>query len=728
MFERRLKAFLILPIICGLVLVGRLYQLQIVQGDEYTRLADAALISPKQFLPPLRGRILDRFGRVLVSDEPAYDVTVHYGVLSMNEGYLLRLAAPLRKKSPRWQAATGDELEAEVKRRIAKMWTTIHEVSGQSIRQLRERRDAVCRTVDRLRQHIAAARQRAGLDQPSERIRLKEEDLFHAVLRDITPKQRTRIELELSNLPFVRVEPSVRRVWTEDAEPLCHVLGGLGQVTADMIRNDPDADDWLACYRAGDEVGVSGVERLGEEMLRGKRGYEERCLDGTLNNHQAPIDGRDVALTIDFDLQRQIADLLVAAVREHPPATGASCVVIDVQTREVLALVSVPTYGATALQQDFTALRDDAIHMPLLFRAVQAEYQPGSIVKPVTLLAGFANKLVTPTETVFCTGQLIPGVDKWHCWTHWRGISGHGAMNAEDAIKHSCNVFFYTMGQRIGADRLTTFSRSAWRGQIDENEPQQGTGLIEERDGLIPTLTWMKEQRHRGFRQADGRNYAIGQGELGITPLLAANLFATLADGRYRAPTIIANDCRQRPASEILGVSPEAWALVRRGLYRCVNEDGGTAFKYARLDGLEICGKTGSAECVPRVIEQRFTFETDEGAGIKQSSIIAPTVEAACEMLDLPYGTACVKAEPLKRYPGLVDDNGEGGKVPTHAWFAGYAPYRDPRIALAIIIEYGGGGGHSAGPVARAIFETLMRCPQDYLGLRKTRLAAGGAP
>lgn len=728
MFERRLKIFLILSILCGLVLAGRLYQLQIVQGEDYLRLADAALVSPKQFLLPLRGRILDRFGRVLVSDEPAHDVTVHYGVLSMDDGYLLRLAGLLRKQDAAWQAATDAELETEVKRRIARMWTTLHEVSGQSIRQLRDRRDAVCRTVDRLRRHIASARQRSGLEQPPEDIRLKEQDLFHAVLRDITPEQRTRIELDLGNLPFVRVEPSVRRVWADDAEPVCHVLGGLGQVTADMIRDDPLAEDWLGCYRAGDEVGISGVERLAEEMLRGKRGFEERRLDGTLNAHQAPSDGLDVQLTIDLDLQRRIAEILAIAVEEHPPSTGGSCVVVDVQTREILALVSVPTYTSSQRRYDFVALRDDAIRLPLLFRAVQAEYQPGSIIKPVALLAGFAEGLVSPAETVFCTGQLIPGVNKWHCWTHWRGMSGHGAMNAEEAIKHSCNVFFYTIGQRIGAERLTTFYRTALSGRLDEQQPQQDTGLIEERSGLIPTLTWMREKRRRGFRQADGRNYAIGQGELGVTPLQAANLFATLADGRHRAPTVIANDGRRRPALEIQGISADLWKLTRRGLYRCVNEEGGTAFKYARLDGLEICGKTGSAECVPRVIEQRFTFEVDDGAGIKEWSVVAPTVEVACEMLDLPAGTPCARAEPLHRYPPLVTDNGEGGKVPTHAWFAGYAPYRDPRIALAVIVEYGGGGGHTAGPVARAVFEALAHCPQDYLGLAKSRSAAGGPP
>jgi penicillin-binding protein 2 len=726
MFERRLKIVLLLPILCGVVIVARLYQLQIVQGEEYQRLADAALVSPKQFLPPLRGRILDRSGRVLVSDEPAYDVTVHYGVLSMNKAYLLRLAGHLRKEDPRWREATEAELGMEVERRMGRMWITLHETSGQSMRRLLDRRNALWRAVERLRAHIADARQRRGEDQPVEKIRLKEDDLFHTVLHDVTPQQRTQIELELSDLPFVRVEPSVRRIWAEGTEPLCHVLGSMGQVSAETIRSDPQPDDWLACYRAGDEAGVSGVERLREQMLRGKRGFEEKYLDGKLSDSAAPIDGLDVQLTVDLDLQRRVEEILLAAVREHPPSTGASCVVIDVETREILALVSVPTFQRLQFQDDYSSLRDDATHMPLLFRAVQAEYQPGSIVKPVALLAGFANNLVTPEETVFCSGQLIPGVDKWHCWTHWRGMSGHGAMNAEDAIKNSCNVYFYTLGQRINAERLTRFYRLALRGQIDDSSPQLDTGLIEERSGLIPTPEWMKSRRNRGFRQADGRNYAIGQGELLVTPLQAANLFATLADGRYRAPTIIANDCRDRPAVELNGVSAEAWRLVRRGLYRCVNEEGGTAFKYARLDSLEICGKTGSAECVPRVVEQRFTFQVDQGAGTSEISIIAPTIEAACEMLGLPYGTPCARSEPVRRYPSTVADNGEGGKVPTHAWFAGYAPYKKPKIALAVIVEYGGGGGHTAGPVAQAVFQTLQESPQGYLPRAGARYASGG--
>lgn len=710
MFERRLKVILFLPIICGIIIIARLYQLQVLKGDEYNEQADAALVSPKQFLPPLRGRILDRFGRVLVSDEPAHDVTAHYGILSMSKSYLLLLADRMRKHEPNWQRASDAALEAEVKRRLAEMWLTLERVSGVSMHRFRIRRDAICDSVERLRRHIWKARRANGLDAPLDKLRLREEDMFHPILRGVTPEVRTRIELELSHRPYLRVEPSVRRVWRDDAEPLCHVLGRLGQVSVERIRSDPLRDDLLASYRAGDEAGITGVERLGEQMLRGKRGFEEKYRDGRGKAHAAPMDGLDLQLTFDLDLQHSIAEILAAAVAELPASTGASCVVIDVASREVLALVSVPTYNADALQHNYAALRDDARRRPLLFRAVSEEYQPGSILKPVALLAGFANGLVDPAMTVHCDGQLIPGVDKWHCWTHWRGMPGHGDIAAEEAIQHSCNVYFYTLGQRINPRRLTDFYRAFILGH-DDASITCGTGLVEERSGIIPTRDWMRTHRNRKFRPADGRNYAIGQGEIQLTPLQAANMFATIATGSHRDPTIIANDMRDRPANPINGVSAAAWRLTRRGLYRCVNEQGGTAYKYARLERVEICGKTGSAQCVPRVALQRFTF-SGAGDDAKEQVVVAPTIEAALENLDLPQGTTPVKREVVERYP---PPDPESGKIPTHAWFAGYAPYRHPKIALAVVVEHGGSGGRTAGPVARQVFEALLQSPRGYL-------------
>ncbi len=736
MFERRLRIILILPILIGIVIVARLAHLQLVRGDYYAAQQDAALVAPRQYLPALRGSILDREGRLLVSDEPAHDVTVHYGALSMSDRYLTLLADRLRRTRPDLRGADNATLAEEAARQVARMWIRLEAITGTPIADLRRRRDSVCRSVESLRRYLAAARseatRRAGADaapahsfgfgqpprtdQSIESIHLREDELFHPILRDISPQVRTAVEVELADLPFVRVEPSVRRVAQAGTQSFCHILGRLGQVSPELLRDDPNAADPLAAYRADDEAGVSGVERLCEGMLRGKRGYEELFLDKSLKERAAAQDGLDVQLTIDLGVQQRIADLLATAVADNPPSTGAACVVLDVQTREIIALVSVPTYDPTDLRSNYASLRDDTRTVPLRFRAVAEEYQPGSILKPASLLAGLALGAVNTDTRIFCSGALIPGAARWHCWTHWRGMAGHGDVDAVQAIQHSCNIYFYTLGQKLGADALTRF----YERFLGLSFAPRGTGLIEERTGIIPTRDWLRENRKRDVTVADGRNYAIGQGELQITPLQAANLFATLAMGAFREPTLIANDARPRPMFHFDEISPQVWETVRRGVYECVNTEGGTAYKYARMDAVEICGKTGSAECVARVTQWRYHFTVP--ADGRSATIVAPTIESAREQLGLPDDTPCTKREIVERYPPPVASGNSASNAknaaPTHAWFAGYAPFRQPRIALAVILEHGGGGGHAAGPVARQIVEVLMNAPKPYLSGR----------
>ncbi|GMU33356.1 MAG: hypothetical protein AMXMBFR20_12280 [Planctomycetia bacterium] len=716
MFERRLKIVLALPVICCLIIVWRLYNIQIVDGAKYVEKERDSLLAPKQFLPPLRGNIRDRFGQVLVSDEPAHDVTVHYGALSLSEPFLLKVAAILKQQDPTLAGLHARELEREVRGRIAAMWLTLEKVSGIPMAELRSRRDAICRSVEDLRMHIWRRRKDMGFDEPLEKLRLREEDQSHPIIRDVSPQVRTRIELEISHLPLVRIEPSVRRVWRPEARSLCHVLGRLGQVSSELIKSDPQGDDWLACYRPGDLVGTAGVERLGEAMLRGKRGFEERFLGESIHETSPPIDGLDVQLSVDLQLQQRVSEILVDTVAAQTPATGASCVILDVASREILALVSVPGFDPEELATNYAKLRDDSRHVPLRFRAVGEEYQPGSIIKPVSLLAAFSWDILSPQSRVFCDGAFIPGSSKWHCWTHWRGMAGHGDMTAETAIQHSCNVYFYNLGQKLQAARLTDFYRQFVRGEIGDATSDHGTGLIEERDGNIPTADWIRRHRKGGaFSIADGRNYAIGQGEIMVTPLQAANIFATLAAGAYRDPTLIANDGRERPELPIPRINREDWEVVRRGLYRCVNEDGGTAYKHVHMSQLAICGKTGSAQCVPRVSKRRYTFELPGGEDVV---VVAPTVEAAREALNIDPGIKPKRREIAETWP--PKDAGKD-EVPTHAWFTGYAPADNPRIALAIIIEYGGGGGATAGPAAKAVFEELMASPRGYLTADFTR-------
>ena len=174
MFERRLKILLTLPILVGVVLIARLYQVQVLHGVEYRRQADEALISPRLYLQPLRGRILDRFGRILVSDEPAHDVTIHYGVLSMQRTYVILYANRIRQFEPAWRERDRDELEAEAQRRIGEMWLKLEEASGVPLAELRQRRDAICASINSMRDYLVSARREKGLADPAERIRLRE--------------------------------------------------------------------------------------------------------------------------------------------------------------------------------------------------------------------------------------------------------------------------------------------------------------------------------------------------------------------------------------------------------------------------------------------------------------------------------------------------------------------------------------------------------------------------
>lgn len=712
MFERRLRVILVLACFGALALTVRLFQIQVLQGAEFHALSEAALESPPQTLLPVRGRVLDRQGRILAADQPSYDVTVHYGLLSMSPDYLKQMARrarldPAIRALPAAEAA--EKARESVRERIAAMWVQLSRASGVPTAELRARRDELCRRVESLRGYIASARSVGGAIVDPAEVHLAEDEMRHPLIRDVSPAVRARIETDLADLPAVRVDASVRRAGYK-LSSLSHVLGRMGEVSSAQMEDDPFRDDDLRRYLPGEKLGVSGVERLAESRLRGVRGARQTNRDGHEIFHVPPQDGHDVQLTIDADLQERVLQLLNEAIAAHPPATGAACVIIDVRSREVLALVSAPSYDPDDFNEHYRALRDDVRRRPLLFRAVSEEYPPGSILKPAALLAGLSSGIISPRDSVECRGRLLPDVDAWYCWTQWRHLAPHGPQMAVDALQHSCNVYFYTLGQRVGAARLTAFYRAILQGRIGGREQPAGVGLVAERDGFLPTEPELIALRKKGYQLSDSRNYALGQGEIQITPLQAANLFATIAAGRYREPTLIRNDDRPRPELALPGVSQRDLSVVWEGLYRCVNEPGGTAHEGARMDEIIVCGKTGSAQTVSRVTRWRFTFEMPDG---REEQVEAPTLEAAREALGIPPTVRVKHREILERWPPPPEDSADD--TPTHAWFAGFAPREDPRVAVALIIEFGASGGRVAAPIGRRVFEALLDSPAGYL-------------
>jgi cell division protein FtsI/penicillin-binding protein 2 len=730
MFEKRLTWFWILLTAIAALIVGRLAQVQVVSAAEYDALAERLLTRSPDYVTAPRGTIRDRNGVPLVSDEPTFDVCVHFAVLSRpldpERRYLARIAEAARARGDYPEdmrlAQIADHLRDE---KLPWMWERLSELTGWPVDELWRRADDVRAGVERVK---AAVRR----SNPTVR-EIAEERQRLPLIEEISSHVALSVRLELEREGWLRVQPGARRV-AHDADALVHVLGRLGAASPERIANDPLSAEELRGLRAGDRCGVSGVERLGENALRGSRGRVVRSIDGTELERTDPIPGEDIYLTLDASLQREVLRQLTWAVEGKPaeggsnkregglPArfrAGAAAAVIDVASREILALASYPTYQYAYFNVDYRRLSRDRRRLPLRFRAIQEQYAPGSTCKVITLLAGLSEGVITPQTRFHCTGHLLPDKPNiFRCWifnqhpgwTHDM-LDDEAGQNAVSAVRNSCNIYFFKVGGLLGPGRLCAWFQRCGLGQT------QGTGLIEEATGIVPTEAWLADPRRanpRAYRKSDAWNFAIGQGEVTATPLQAANVAATVASG-YWAPVRLAYDAD----GHALGEDPvpersfeqRFMAVARQGMWEVVNHQGGTA-RRARLDSedYEICGKTGSAQTVRRVMRKRYTLEWEDG---RRESVIATSQREALA----PYGRdkpRVVNSAIYELFPALE----EGEKLPAHAWFIGFTqPKTTARggvpqgkvYAIAVLVEYGGSGGRVAAPVAREIAEYLLR-------------------
>ncbi|MGD8452127.1 MAG: penicillin-binding transpeptidase domain-containing protein [Phycisphaerae bacterium] len=711
MFLRRLTWFWILLTAVALALIGRLLDIQVLHAAEYEDLATRLLIRPTRYLDAPRGTIRDRHGRLLVSDEPSWDISVHYAVLTgRSRRYLRAVARVLRRggEGGEWPslAAGTDELRHE----IADMWQRLSALTGQPVSDFIERGQRVYGRVQQIRDEL---RERSGLDQP-----VREENLLHPVIQDVSDDVALAVRLEMEKRPWIRVVPSSRRV-VHGADTLVHLLGRLGEVDAEHLAEDPFHDDPLRALLPGDHRGITGVEQLAETTLRGQRGRIVEELDRTVLEQADPVTGGDVTLSIDLDLQEHVYGLLAATIENTEPdeklvwPAGGSAVVLDVATREVLALVSYPVYAREQTRESYAALRRDARRMPLRFRAVSSIYPPGSTCKAITLVGALTEGETTPEERVHCTGHLLPErTDIFRCWIYNQYQLSHdmtenpAGQNGEDAIRNSCNIYFFTMGGRLGPERLCDWFTRFGLGRT------QGTGLIEESPGIVPTAAWLEATQGREPQRSDAWNWAIGQGEISATPLQVANVCASVAAGYWEPVHLIRGE--QSAASERVRFDAGAMRVLRSGMWRVVNDERGSGWRptawRAQLERNDyvLCGKTGSAQAVPQPVLYRYTFEWPDGR--------RETVNAYLEEDALAHfgdeKPRRVGKHTIERFPDLLP-----GELSAHAWFMGYTqPADTPRgdaphghvYAIAVIVEYGLSGGHVAAPIAKQIAEYLL--------------------
>lgn len=465
------------------------------------------------------------------------------------------------------------------------------------------------------------------------------------VRKDIGKTIAGIIEERKSEFPGVFIETEAQRYYP-GGEQGVHFLGYVGEITESDYMELAGQN-----YQLGDIIGKTGVERVYDYYLKGKDGgvwvevnaYGKRLNVQTMKDS---VPGANLILTIDKNLQ-EIAEEAMG------DKTGA-IVILDPTTGEVLAMVSKPEYDPNLLSGSISRLQWEDLandsRYPLMNRALQCFYPPGSIFKVVTATAALVGHEVGANEYLLCRGTFTVG-NPPHTFSCWRE-GGHGWVNMEEAIKVSCNVFFYQVGARVGVDNIRKYAYLYGLGAIT------GIDLPSENAGLIPGPQWKKLEKGEPWYLGDTIIMSIGQGFLLVTPLQMANLIAAVSNGgtlfrphivkRIETPEgkIIKEFCPEKIGE--LNLPADALAVIQQGLWAAVNETGGTA-RGASVPGIEVAGKTSTAQN--------------------------------------PSGEA-------------------------HGWFIAFAPFENPRLALAILIEHGKSGAASAAPIAREIISR-------YFGLKK---------
>jgi penicillin-binding protein 2 len=443
------------------------------------------------------------------------------------------------------------------------------------------------------------------------------------------------IEARRGERPELVVETEPKRLYPF-GEFAAHALGYLQELTPDELRTVYKG------RRAGDMVGKSGVEATYENDLVGQEGRLVEVVDSLgrkraeLKNDE-PIQSLGLTLSLDFDLQTKAQHLL--------KGKEGAVVVLSPQSGEILALASSPTYDPNKFINRFTPEEWTGLiqspEKPLLNRAVQGLYSPGSTFKIVMATGGLETGSITADSTFYCGGKIEIYGHEFSC------MGQHGALSLADAIRYSCNIFFYNVGRRMGIEAIADAAGRMGLGR------KTGIDIPGEAAGLVPTPEWKKKTQNAVWFPGETISVAIGQGPLQVTPLQVADMTALVANrGRAVVPRVLAGETAPG-APAAAPISRDNLERVIEGMWRSVN--GGGSGQGARVEGFDVCGKTGSTQTMSREQADRFAAQA------KQRK--------------------------------------------THSWFTGFAPRRDPRIVISVLIEYGGLGGATAAPVARELFE-----------------------
>ena len=460
------------------------------------------------------------------------------------------------------------------------------------------------------------------------------------IKEELSPADLAFVDSHHEFFPELVLIQAQRRLYPQNGM-LAHVIGYTGEISEDEL----DAPEF-AKYDPGDVIGKFGIEREYNSTLMGVDGQRQVVVDNrgqvrqVIGNKPA-VAGKDIQLSIDLDLQT-VAELAM-------DGRNGAVVALDPRTGEVLAMVSRPTFDANKFAvrikaKDWKEIADNPEH-PMLNRAIQAQQAPGSTFKPFVALAGLETGTIDDQFSVRCNGGISLYGHYQHCWVK----TGHGTISLHNGIVHSCDVYFYTVGAKLGIDNIAQYATLAGMGQ--------GTGidLPHEATGIVPSEKWKLRNYRQKWYAGETPSVAIGQGALTVTPLQLARAIGGVAmNGVWHHPHLLkALDATDKP--DTWSLNPDNVRKVVDGMYGVVNEGGGTGGR-ARLPGIDVCGKTGSAQLASN---------------------------------DYLKGTAA------------------GRNLKDNAWFEGYAPCHAPEIVVVALFEHGE-HGQFAAPIVRDVMKAYF--------------------
>lgn len=585
-------------VMMGLILLSRIFYLQILEGEKYRFLADKNRISVRQ-THPSRGFIYDRNGVKLAVNKKTFQAVL------------------IKEDAPDYRQTLANflkliPLDEDEMKRIEK------EISWK----------------------------RAFMP-----IRLKD---------NLSYEEIARLQLNAPDLVGIQTEEGMVRFYPE-GKATAHVVGYVSLLNENDVRSDPNNPFIdLPGYR----IGRTGIEGSQEERLRGIPGTRKTEINAQGRSVRIledipAVPGEDIYLTIDVELQKYMTEVL--------RAYAASSVVLDVKTGEILGLVSAPTFDPNLFAYPIPAKEWRQLitnkRLPLQNKALSGSYSPGSIFKLVVALAGLEKGDIKRNTTVDCQGKTKLGNQIFHCWKR----NGHGEETLENALMHSCDVYFYEVSQKIGSQQILATARKLGFGAPTQQD------IKGERSGLVPSPAWKEERYNDAWRMGDTLNLSIGQGFLNATPMQLVKATAEIANGGYQVRPFLIYETdaeKSREPKERL-FKEEYIRILQSGMNRVVNKQQGTGHASAfDVDGQKMAGKTATTQV------RRISLK-ERQEGIKSQD-------------ELPE------------------------EYRDHAIFVAYAPVDQPRFAIVVLVEHGGGGAQVAAPLASKIMKkTLELYPRE---------------